>query len=482
MPASSQHRRRARSSPAAVMFVAWRRHELREAREIREHHAMGVRLRPHPALAVLPPLTTTELEVAVERVRLYGQTVPIEVLASGEIVAGIEEYEACRAANITPKVTRVADPPDVVEYVLRRLPRNLTSLDRAVIAVLAEEQWKTLGRERMRRGGENSGRRRSGSECPTFTTVEAARWYEHAARIVGTTAGAVRRVAQLRRSAPDVFEALRNRKLVVLKDARDLAQALPTAKSRAKALRLKAKHPRLPFSRLVADVMRAERPAIACDDVVEHGQRWTVFEGDLTDRGREVADATIDMVFADVVYGDAVMADAVGRLAARVLVPGGVLAVIAGHEVSRSLQALTRHLTPIAVGSYLMRGNGNAKWAAPVTRFDALPVLIFGKGKPRPIAHLAFESVQKDHDWHGWGKNVAAMQDIIESCVGSGARVFDPCCGGGSTGEAALRLGCEFIGIDVDAKAVLATRRRLAGVEQELRNSKPASTRRLRAG
>ncbi len=446
---------------------------------------MGVRLRPHPALAVLPPLTQSELDVGVERVRLYGQTTVIEVLASGEIVAGIEEYEACRAAKVTPKLTKVAEPPDVVEYVLRRLPRSLTSLDRAVIAVLAEETWKTLGRERMRQGGENSGKRRSGSNVPTLASVEPTRWYEHAARITGTTAGAIRRLAQLRRTAPDVFDAVRARKLVVLADARDLAANLSTPKARAKALRLKAKHPRLPFSRLVAHVMRGERPPVARSETTDHGDRWTVFEGDLAEQGKRVADSSIDLVTADIIYGSTEMAEAVAKLARRVLAPGGYLAMIAGHEVVGAINALAKHLEPVAIGAYLMPGNGNAKWSAPVTRFDSLPVLMFAKPgrRPRPLAHLAFTSNHKDETWHGWSKNVAAMQDMIASCVSPGARVLDPCCGGGSSAEAALRHGCHWIGIDVDRKATFATRRRLAGVERELgeSSSKPASVRRLRA-
>ena len=50
----------------------------------------------------------------------------------------------------------------------------------------------------------------------------------------------------------------------------------------------------------------------------------------------------------------------------------------------------------------------------------------------------------------------------------AGSRVLDPCCGGGTTGEAALRAGCEFIGIDIDPNAVASTRARLAQAEREL--------------
>ena len=76
-------------------------------------------LAAHPALAILPPLTAFEVERAVERVRLYGQRESIETIG-GAIVAGLEEYEACVAAGVSPKVIEVAPPSCVIEYVCRR--------------------------------------------------------------------------------------------------------------------------------------------------------------------------------------------------------------------------------------------------------------------------------------------------------------------------------------------------------------------------
>jgi DNA modification methylase len=45
---------------------------------------------------------------------------------------------------------------------------------------------------------------------------------------------------------------------------------------------------------------------------------------------------------------------------------------------------------------------------------------------------------------------------------------MDPCCGSGTTGEAALRHGCAFVGIDVDPEAIRAASARLVQVEHEL--------------
>lgn len=96
---------------------------------------------------MLPPLTAAGLAVAVERVKLYGQRTPIEVL-DGEIVAGLEEHAACMDAKVKPKTTKIKEPHSLVEYVCRRnVGRHYSTLDRACVAVLAQEQFKKLGRE-----------------------------------------------------------------------------------------------------------------------------------------------------------------------------------------------------------------------------------------------------------------------------------------------------------------------------------------------
>jgi DNA methylase len=436
--------------------------------------AMAARLKTHSVLDILPPLTSAEIERATERAVLYGQTLPIEVL-DGTIVHGLEEYEGCVAAGIAPRLTKVSAPACLVEYVIRRLPRHLSTLDRAVIAVLAEETYKALGRSRMREAGRLGGTLRGKGPRTARDPFGHENWFEVAAHVCGTTPGAVKRLATIRRSAPDVFDAVRTRKLVILRDARDLAHALPTVKARAKVLALRQKHPSLP----VADVMRSERAPLPV--TASKGESWAVYEGKMENEGRRILDESIDLCIADIVYGHVEMAAEVAKLSKRVLVNGGLLAIIAGHEVLDTMNAVAQHLTPIAVGSYHFRGNTRKTWHGPVQRFDGLPVLFFGKGKARPIAHLVFVSEQREKTWFSWQKNLDATLDLLRSCASPGSRVLDPCCGSATTGEAALRHGCEFVGIDVDPKAVRTSRARLNEVERELTTTR-AKPLRLVAG
>jgi hypothetical protein len=437
---------------------------------------MAARLKAHPVLSILPQLEPRELEVAIERVGLYGQRDVIEALRSGEIVAGVVEWQACVGAKLSPRVTIIREPDDLVEFVVRRnVPRDLTRLDRACIGVLAQEEWMRLAHERKRIGGSIGGKAKGKAKLRVGVTrtFEGSRWFEEAARVLGTSAGAIKGLAAIRRNAPDVFDAVRARKLVILRDARDLAQALPTVKARAKVLALREERQDLPVSRCVADVMRAERTPLVTTPAAARGRAWVVHEGPMAREGRHIQDATVDMVLADLVYGDRAMAVELAKLAARVLTEGGVLAMIAGVNMLAEMNAVAEYLTPRAIGGYYVRGNSRSRLPGLIKRADFLPVAFFGKGRLRSIAHLAFVSEQKDVDQYGWGKNVAATLDIIQSCVPPGARILDPCCGSGTTGEAALKHACEFIGIDIDPKAAAASRSRLTAVEREIARSKP---------
>jgi 2-polyprenyl-3-methyl-5-hydroxy-6-metoxy-1,4-benzoquinol methylase len=106
-----------------------------------------------------------------------------------------------------------------------------------------------------------------------------------------------------------------------------------------------------------------------------------------------------------------------------------------------------------------------------VHRIDGIPLWFFvrqGEAVASVIKHLEYRAGPVEKNWHRWQKDLPSTQDLVKSLVKPGALIVDPCCGGGTTGEAALRHGCRFIGIDVDPNAIEVTRKRLTAVEEEL--------------
>jgi len=73
-------------------------------------------------------------------------------------------------------------------------------------------------------------------------------------------------------------------------------------------------------------------------------------------------------------------------------------------------------------------------------------------------------SGENDKRFHDWGQSVSGMAALIERFTVPGDLIYDPFCGGGTTGVAALLTGRLFVGSDIDEACVKQTAARLAEV------------------
>ena len=89
-------------------------------------------------------------------------------------------------------------------------------------------------------------------------------------------------------------------------------------------------------------------------------------------------------------------------------------------------------------------------------------------GKPwwQPVSDRVTGSVEKG--LHKWQQPIEEAEQLIRGLCPEGGVVCDPMCGSGTTLAAALKLGRQIIGADVDADAVGITRQRLAEVVAEI--------------
>lgn len=205
------------------------------------------------------------------------------------------------------------------------------------------------------------------------------------------------------------------------------------------------------------------------------GQRFAIHHGRMEDLASKVEHASIDLLFPDPPYGSQGkgLAEAIARIA-RVLVRGGVFAVTPGHVAFHETAAAAARcgLTPVAIGFLAFRGGvGNGlrhKKARPNTRRDPLAFFCRGGEPLRPVSNLVYESDGIEKDLLDWQKPLSAMLALLRAAVGDGGRVLDPCCGSGTTGVAALRLGHEFIGFELEEERAAESALRLAELEREL--------------
>jgi 16S rRNA G966 N2-methylase RsmD len=197
----------------------------------------------------------------------------------------------------------------------------------------------------------------------------------------------------------------------------------------------------------------------------------------MTDRYRLIcADmATTDAIDAESV--DAIVTDPpypredlpcfehLARLAPKWLKPGGSLLVMSGQsylpEVFAALQKseLTYRwpfccLTNTGENTQIFDRHIFPNWK---------PVLWYTKGKcdHLPWTGDIIKADANDKKFHRWGQSEEQMERMVELASLPGQVILDPFCGGGSTGVAALRLGRQFIGLDIDKKCIEQTAARL---------------------
>jgi hypothetical protein len=159
--------------------------------------------------------------------------------------------------------------------------------------------------------------------------------------------------------------------------------------------------------------------------------------------------------------------DGLAEIAARILKPGGICAVMVGQSylpeiVARLSGSLTYHWTI----SYLTLGGQAVQlWDRKVNTFWK-PVLVFTKGA---YAGDWFGDVTRsdvnDKQHHYWGQSESGMADLIDRLTKPGQLICDPFLGGGTTAVVAHALGRRFVGCDIDETCVETTTARFADAE-----------------
>jgi site-specific DNA-methyltransferase (adenine-specific) len=155
-----------------------------------------------------------------------------------------------------------------------------------------------------------------------------------------------------------------------------------------------------------------------------------------------------------------------GAFAARVLKPGGMLAVMTGQsylpEVEAMLGESMKYRTMCHYGT--PGGQSVQLFDRKVNSFGK-PILVYHNGDypdARWIADVFSSAVNDNDKQHDpWGQSVTGALSLIEGLTDEKELILDPFLGGGAFGVASLRLGRRFIGIDIDAKDIATSKKRL---------------------
>jgi site-specific DNA-methyltransferase (adenine-specific) len=222
--------------------------------------------------------------------------------------------------------------------------------------------------------------------------------------------------------------------------------------------------------REVAARRAAEAEAAAEDDEPSLPEGVDLRAGDFREVLKDL-DGTVDAIITDPPYPEEFLplfAD-LSRVAARILKPGGICAVMVGQSyLPQIFAALGQHLTWHWLISYETPGGQAVQlWQRKVNTFWK-PVLVYVKGTYGgdwfgDVARSAVNDNDKQH--HHWGQSESGMADLIERLTKPGQLICDPFLGGGTTGVVAHDLARRFVGCDLDESCVTTTASRFAVAE-----------------
>ena len=406
---------------------------------------------------LLPALRADEYASLKADVAANGVRVPVVVTAeTGAVLDGhhrVQVWQELRAEGVKvpdyPRdVRRFADDEERVGFVLAAnlFRRHLTrSQRRELVANLRAQGWS------LRRIGDAVGA--DAATVHRDLTVASATVPE---RVVGKDGR-----SQPARRPPSLYVANRRDE----ERARSALSALPPDVHPTSLLN--AEH-------RARDARYRERRSAALDAARLEGVGYELRVGDLREVWDDIPDGSIDSAVVDPPYAEGFIPlyEDVGRLLARVLKPGRLAAIYCGHlHLDEELRLLLAGgLSYAWHGVNVLPGRHTRVRVRLVNgRHRSVLLLSAGEYRPRKWIHDVYVAEGRGgpetRPLHPWQQGLGGITHWVRMVSEPGETVFDPCCGSGTTGVAALREARHFLGGDLDPGHVETTRERLESDE-----------------
>lgn len=184
-----------------------------------------------------------------------------------------------------------------------------------------------------------------------------------------------------------------------------------------------------------------------------------LIHGDCRQRIDEVADDSVHLIFTDPPYDYQSLplyAD-LGKIAARVLKPGGSLVTYVPHHSILEIGSQMMQPGLIQAWTFCVRHTGHFARINSLhllVNWKPLVWLVKGDSKPNVIPDANFDdfitSTPPDKSLHEWTQSLTEADYIIKHLTVENQVVLDCFMGSGTTGIAALRNKRQFIGIEID--------------------------------
>jgi 16S rRNA G966 N2-methylase RsmD len=187
------------------------------------------------------------------------------------------------------------------------------------------------------------------------------------------------------------------------------------------------------------------------------GPMWKIECTDL--RSASVPDHSVDLVLTDPPYTNEalpVFSD-LGAFCERVLKPGRLLVCYVGKlALPEEIERLSAHLTYVWSGAVFQPGR-HTDIKVHRIRASFRQVLFFSAGRYEPrgwVQDAMVSATVPCKDLHPWQQALEPFSRFVEHCSLPDDTICDPFLGSGTTGVAAIRAGRNFVGYDIDPRAI----------------------------
>jgi site-specific DNA-methyltransferase (adenine-specific) len=402
---------------------------------------------------VLPDLSPADYEALRDDIAEHGLTYPPVVDEYGTIVDGHQRRRALEELGLDYHA--IVLRPGLSDAEKRTEARRLNLLHRQV----SHEERRGLIAGQLRDTPDWSDRRIGQKLGVDGKTVGGVR-----AELEGTA-----EIPQLEaHEGADGRLRAKRQPVVLVKNRRELKAVLAALPDAAEDLRGNVSDARGVAK--AARRVRWHRNAAAEGDIEVGSARLLL--GDFMERGGEIPDESIELVYTDPPY-EAHFYDRwadLGGLCARVLKPTGLAIFYSG------LLCFPYAFDGLRAGGLRYWALGTLVHPGQHSKLNTQKIFCAGKallfmarhdftGPSAWIDNIAV-SPQPEKTHHDWQQSVKPAQEYIRVHTQPGDTVFDPFVGGGTFGVAAVGLGRNYIGIELDAQVLGRAAERIRAVEQ----------------
>jgi hypothetical protein len=382
----------------------------------------------HEAAKIFPMMTVTEYDQLKADISANGLLEPI-VIYNGLILDGRNRYLACTDLGITPEY-ETFDGGDPVSFVISKNlhRRHLTASQRAMIAIDVLPMFEAEAKKRQestRFGG-------GGNISTTYAKTGKSR--DKAGAKFGVSGKYVAEAEKVKQEAPELVQHI-------------LDGNLTLAEAKKKSEKKQRETVRQKLAESVVEIPISDKFHIETGNIETYE-----------------TNKKFDFIITDPPYPKEYLSlyETLAIKSKEWLKPGGLLIAMCGQSyLNQIYEMMSKHIDYYWTAAYLTPGQSASLWQKNVIP-KWKPLLIFSVGKYNgKMFGDVYESGANEKDFHKWGQSISGMYSIISGICLPGQSIFDPFCGAGTTGIAALKHGCLFDGIDIDEENVNVSIRRI---------------------